>query len=228
MEQSDEYREPPPACEQPDGVAPFGDERTMPLEGLGPDVTIPAGGSPFSASAVPEDTLPIVDLYPTAQNWSDSAPYPTDQAPWNPGPSPVLQQRTMAPDPYHGAARQPEQQPPPYPLPYTQQSSPLMPVGPYGAQGPYMMVRAEHPQATTVLVLGAVSIAVPVLSFVAWYMGAKAKREIESGAPFAYAGNLKTGHIIGKVMGILTIVGGSLYVLLMIVYVVVMIGLLSL
>ncbi|MDO5736169.1 MAG: hypothetical protein Q4P15_06805 [Propionibacteriaceae bacterium] len=85
----------------------------------------------------------------------------------------------------------------------------------------------EHPQATTILVFGAVSIAVPVLSFVAWYMGNKARAEIGRGAPYPYAGNLKTGHIIGKVMGILTIVGASLYALFLVFYVILIAGLLG-
>lgn len=83
--------------------------------------------------------------------------------------------------------------------------------------GQYAYVPAEHPQATVVLVLALVGFAgVFVTPFIAWYLGSKAKGEIERGAPYPYSGSLKIGHIVGMVLSILTIVGVSAYVLLMV------------
>ena len=42
---------------------------------------------------------------------------------------------------------------------------------------------------------------------IAWYMGGQAKKEIAAGAPYPFEGKIKTGYILGKVFGILQIVG---------------------
>lgn len=86
----------------------------------------------------------------------------------------------------------------------------------YGAP----MYLAEHPQATTVLVLGIVGIFVGLLSFVAWYMGGKARKEIQAGAPYLWDGSLKTGYYLGKVFGIIYIMGIALWILIVILAVV--------
>ena len=84
---------------------------------------------------------------------------------------------------------------------------------------PYAM-GMEHPQGTTILVLGVLSIVVPVIGFVAWYMGNKVQREIEdSGAAYSNLGNINAGKIIGMIMSILTIVGFAFFL----VYVVILI-----
>lgn len=69
----------------------------------------------------------------------------------------------------------------------------------------------EHPQTQTVFILGIVGIFVGICAWIAWYQGGKAKKEIEAGAPYQWAGNLKTGYTLGKVFGILYIVGGAIY-----------------
>lgn len=79
--------------------------------------------------------------------------------------------------------------------------------GGYGQQG-------EHPQATTVLIMGIVSFFFSPLAFVAWYMGGNARKEIEAGAPYRFDGGLKVGYWIGKIIGILTIVGAIFGVLM--------------
>ena len=72
----------------------------------------------------------------------------------------------------------------------------------YGYQAP-----AEHPQAQTVFILGIVGIFVTIVPFIAWYLGGQAKKEIAAGAPYPFEGKIKTGYILGKVFGILQIVG---------------------
>lgn len=216
MSHPDESRSSGPAFEQPDGDALFSEEWTVPLD----DVTSGTGNGASSHGGAPvEDlTLPLVDLYPTTDNWAAGSPQQASADHWGAGSGPAQYPGSEAtPVPYRTVV-----QPPVQPGPYAQQPGPYAQQrGPYAQQrGHYMMVPREHPQATTVLVLGAVSIAVPVLSFVAWYMGGRAKAEIDRGAPFPYSGNLRAGHIIGKVMGILTIVGVSAYILFLIAYVV--------
>ena len=86
-----------------------------------------------------------------------------------------------------------------------QQSGPGQPM-PYGQS--YPPVAQEHPQGTIVLVLGIVGIFVPVVSFVAWYMGSKAQKEIRaSGQSFSNEQNINIGKILGMVFGILWIIG---------------------
>lgn len=72
----------------------------------------------------------------------------------------------------------------------------------YGGYGP----QGEHPQANTVMILGILSFFVPVVSFVAWYMGGNARKEIEAGAPYRFDGGLKVGYWIGKILSILSII----------------------
>ena len=79
----------------------------------------------------------------------------------------------------------------------------------YGYQQPYYGYQppAEHPQAQTVFILGIVGIFVTIVPFIAWYLGGQAKKEIAAGAPYPFEGKIKTGYILGKVFGILQIVG---------------------
>jgi hypothetical protein len=71
----------------------------------------------------------------------------------------------------------------------------------------------EHPNGTTVLVLGILSISLLVTGPFAWYLGAKAKKEIAaSGQHYANERDLEIGRLIGMIT---TIVGG-VFALLMI------------
>jgi hypothetical protein len=95
---------------------------------------------------------------------------------------------------------------------------------PYGYQQPggyaqpgYQMP-IEHPQGTTVLVLGIVGIvACGLVAPVAWYMGSKAIKEIDAN-PSAYS-NRSTVQI-GRILGIVV----SILYLLMIVGIIVLIA----
>ncbi len=223
MSSRDEFGGQSPGFEQPDGVDSFGEDWTVPLGDLHPSGESWARDSTYNASTAPEHTLPMVDLYPTSETWPEASPYLMGDDYGKPD-SVYDRPRAVNPAPYQAVG----QQQPPQPTPWMQQLNPYgQQPSPYGQQPGAYMVRPEHPQANTVLVLGAVSVGVPVLSFVAWYMGAKAKGEISRGAPYAYSGNLKTGHILGKVIGILTIVGASLYGLFMVAYLVIMFSLLA-
>ena len=94
------------------------------------------------------------------------------------------------------------------------------PVQPYGqpGQGYGAAMLPEHPQATTVLILAILGLFTSgICSWIAWYMGGQAKKEIEAGAPFRWDGNLKTGYILGKVFGIIAIIGVVLAIIVLII-----------
>lgn len=130
------------------------------------------------------------------QHRPDDFADPTAQAPHVSAPYP--------PQPYPG------QPYPPQPYPAQHYAGPAYPV--WG--------RPEHPQAQLVLILGIVGIFTGIVSFVAWYIGAQAKQEIEAGAPFLWEGQLKTGYLLGKIFGIISIVMMGLGILAMIAYMV--------
>ena len=77
---------------------------------------------------------------------------------------------------------------------------PAYPVMPYPVS-PYPLTRMgalpEHPQATTVLVLGILGLVLSgLLGPVAWYMGDKAKKDCDAGL-YAMTGSLTAGRICG-------------------------------
>lgn len=80
----------------------------------------------------------------------------------------------------------------------------------------YGAPQMEHPQSQTVFILGIAGIFVPVCSWIAWYLGSQARKEIESGAPYPWTGNIKTGYLLGKVFSIIGIVVLALYIIFMI------------
>lgn len=153
-----------------------------------------------------------------------SAPDPYVQQSVAPDP---YGQQSVAPDPY-GQQQYPAQQYPAqqygqqtYGQPWTQQQYPQ----PYGQQPyppatyPFQGVPAEHPQAQTIFILGIVGLFVPICCWIAWYMGGQARKEIQAGAPYRWEGNLKTGFLLGKIIGIISIVGVMLYVLAMFLFI---------
>lgn len=72
---------------------------------------------------------------------------------------------------------------------------------------PQMMVRPEHPQATTVLVLGILGFVTSGLTGpFAWAIGNKALKECDSGM-YRVTDQLTVGRILGIVTSILLIVG---------------------
>lgn len=161
-----------------------------------------------------EQTLPFVDLYPQSETIGGASAYGPDGSPWDSGPYgagpysggqyPAQQDATA----HHQSNRQYDPTP---------RQCAMTPQRQYGYNG-YAPV--EHPQSTAVLVLAVLGFALPVTPFIAWYMGNKAKAEIQRGAPYAYTGSLKVGHIIGKVLSILTLIGIAASVLFMVLIVV--------
>lgn len=141
----------------------------------------------------------------------------TDVPPYRPDDfaDPSAQQRP----PSYG---QPQFQQTPYGQQMAPQQGPYQ--QPYGAPRPYGYGPVEHPQAQMVFILGIVGIFTGVVSFVAWYMGGQAKKEIEAGAPFPFEGNLKTGYTLGKVFSIIYIVLFGLGIVFWILYVILMLG----
>ncbi|NLV56830.1 MAG: DUF4190 domain-containing protein [Acidimicrobiales bacterium] len=87
--------------------------------------------------------------------------------------------------------------------------------GGYPQQG-YGPVQQEHPQGTTILVLGILSLVVcGLLGPFAWVMGNKAKAEVDA-RPGLYsnAGNITAGRICGMVATIILILVIVFYALI--------------
>lgn len=177
----------------------------------GPVFNPAEGANPYSEDL----TLPLADLYSEPGGMGESAAY-----------------GTAGGSGYPTAQASGQQYPPQQ---YAQQS--YQPVAPYSQNNPYQQggqlwgnmgyAQAEHPQASTVFILALIGFVVPVTPFIAWYMGSKAKREIQQGAPFRYDGNLKIGHIIGLVLSLLSIAAIAIYAVIMIFYVILIAGLFS-
>jgi len=67
--------------------------------------------------------------------------------------------------------------------------------------------RPEHPQATTVLVLGILSlVGVSIVGPIAWHMGNKGLKECEAGV-YSMTDPLRIGRILGIIGTILLIIG---------------------
>lgn len=65
----------------------------------------------------------------------------------------------------------------------------------------------EHPQGVVILILGILGFFVPVVSFVAWYLGSKARVELDA-APGRYRNEdfVRIGRVLGIVASVLTLV----------------------
>ena len=95
---------------------------------------------------------------------------------------------------------------------------PPPPGGGYGAPQPaYGGGQAEHPQGTTILVLGIVGlVCCGIAAVVAWIMGNKAQQEIDAGQ-YAPTTGVRVGRILGMVGTILTALGLVFYLLFFVV-----------
>ena len=101
--------------------------------------------------------------------------------PYNPNPQygPDLSKQPDAPgqpqygQPAYGQPSDPYAQQPGY-----GQQQPGYGVQPYQPQ-PYGYAKMDHPQSQMVFIMAIVGISTSITSFVAWYMGAQAKKEIE-------------------------------------------------
>ncbi len=76
---------------------------------------------------------------------------------------------------------------------------------PYGQN--YPTAQQEHPQGTTVLVLGIVGIFIGLAAPFAWYIGNKAMKEIRaSGQSYSNEQQINIGRILGMVFTIIYII----------------------
>lgn len=96
---------------------------------------------------------------------------------------------------------------------------------PYAAPGVpapgYAAVLPDHPQATTVLILGILSIVgISVCGPFAWYFGNKARKEIQAN-PGSYkdGGSLTAGWVMG-IIGTILLIVGVVFLILYIIFVV--------
>jgi len=107
------------------------------------------------------------------------------------------------------------------PMPYGQQSP--MPSGqqspmPYGQQ--YGAPPQEHPQGTLILVFGILGIFITIFAPIAWYMGNKAKREIQaSGIQYSNEQNVSIGRMLGKIFTIIALISIALAIIITIIVV---------
>lgn len=106
----------------------------------------------------------------------------------------------------------PDQPPGTPPPPGWQPTSPPPGYG-YGGYPPSV----EHPQGTTVLVLGVLSLVVcQVLGPIAWNMGNKALREMDaSGGMFSNRGSVQAGRICGMIATGILVAGLVVFVVAM-------------
>jgi len=125
------------------------------------------------------------------------------------------------------------EQPPQYPAQPPQgpgqppQSPPQNPYQPYGGSGPTGPPnwKPEHPQATMVLILGILGMAVcQLIAPFAWVIGRRVKKEIdESGGQYAGSSQVQVGYILG-IVGTCLMIVGVLFFVVYIVIVVIAIG----
>lgn len=91
------------------------------------------------------------------------------------------------------------------PAGYGQDSGSYTPA-PYG-QG-YSASAGDHPQGTTILVLGIVGIFFTICAPIAWYLGSKALKEIgASGTTYDNQQQIVIGRTLGIIFTILAIIG---------------------
>lgn len=100
--------------------------------------------------------------------------------------------------------------------PYSQQSSqiPTVTTPPFRAGSPptlygqpYGAPPREHPQGTLILIFGILGAFVTIFAPIAWYLGSKAKQEIQaSGLQYVNEPNVNAGRILGKVFSIIWVV----------------------
>ena len=102
------------------------------------------------------------------------------------------------------------------------ETPPQQPQVPYGGPqhpGAYGPVLPDHPQATTVLILGLLgAVACAVLAPVAWVMGNRVVKEIDaSGGTIGGRSTANVGRILGIIWTVLMIVGLVVLVLALVV-----------
>ena len=79
------------------------------------------------------------------------------------------------------------------------------PPAPYGQ--PYGLPPREHAQGTLILIFGIIGIFVTIFAPIAWYLGSKARKEIQASAiQYSNESNVNAGRILGMVLSIVWLV----------------------
>jgi hypothetical protein len=176
-------------------------------------------------SQPPEDRPPDPDQEPS--QGPDEPPTQVPGNDWFAKPMSPSEASAPPPDPqpWYGQAGYGQQQPA-YGQPYPQQ--------PYPSGQPGYGYAQNHGRATTSMVLGIISLASGALALLccvtlpglftapfAWWLGAKAKREIDAAPPgtYGYRGSAQAGFVmgvIGTVLCVLSIIGIVLLVVLVV------------
>lgn len=85
----------------------------------------------------------------------------------------------------------------------------------------YYPVLADHPQATTILVLGILGIVgLPIVAPFAWVMGNKARKEIQQGL-YRENGSITAGWVMGIIGSVLLAIAALALILYLIIFVVI-------
>jgi hypothetical protein len=117
---------------------------------------------------------------------------------------------------------QPQAQPSPqtpYP-PAGQYQQPGGQPAPYGQ--PYGAPAQEHPQGTMILVFGILGIFITIFAPIAWYLGNKAKQDIQaSGVHYTNEQNISIGRMLGKIFTIIALISIAITIIITIIIVVV-------
>lgn len=160
----------------------------------------------------PSPDEPGADPYAQPSPYQSSAD-PYAQGPFYPPGAPTPYDQPTYADPRHQSDPYGPGAGDPYGLygqdPYAQNYAQMQPYGTYGGYGDGYSL-PEHPQSTTVLLLAVLGFPMTPLWFVAWYMGAQARREIAAGYPARWDGNLRIGYYIAKIGSLVAIIGGVL------------------
>ena len=195
------------APEHFDTSEPAEDGRTLDVPAEWPEASVETTSGPDYSTAGPDFSSAYESL-----DDEPAGPSVYDEGYVTPTPAPVVETGYQAPAPTPVNLQQPPlPQPMPQPMqpqnygygyqpnvvPY-QQPYPLQPY-PYS----YGPVFPEHPSSTTVGVLGLASFAIWVTAPVAWYMGAKAKKEIARGAPYRLSGLAQFGYVVGIIYSVI-------------------------
>jgi hypothetical protein len=138
------------------------------------------------------------------------------QAQPSPPPSPYGQPGQESPNPY-GQPGQAQPSPPPSPYSQSGQFQPSGQPMPYGQQ-PYGAPPQEHPQGTLILIFGIIGIFVTIFAPIAWYLGNKAKKEIQaSGIQYTNEQNISVGRMLGKIFTIIALVSIAITIIITII-----------
>jgi hypothetical protein len=119
-------------------------------------------------------------------------------------PQPYGQPGQTQPSPPNPYAQSGQYQPSGQPMPYSQQS--------YGAPA------QEHPQGTLILIFGILGIFITIFAPIAWYLGNKAKKEIQaSGIQYTNEQNISVGRMLGKIFTIIALVSIAITIIITII-----------